>query len=680
MTTPFLRLLKSEDKEAALASSIASLRSGMPDSSTVFSLDPNKFSKVPNSPFAYWVDDDIRELFASLKQLEGENYSVRLGVSTKNDVRFVRLWFECVISNHGKWYTYANGGSFSKFYYPYLAVINGKDKFRELEQYLLLKFPYLGANAGWILHPENDYTKPAIGWPLRTAFFSPNILPADTVFSARTYALYADCQMLPSIGELLSSVFIDGLLKIMLGREGFPEFVTAAVRALPIPDTALSGKLFLEAYECCRLLDTDNELSRMFSFSPITSEQRKETRNRLMQIESRIESEVATVYEKPIDKKPSYEEEKYAIETEEYAFPSSISRLVGLIYGRFDIRIADNQTLVPIFPGPFDHLPICSPAMLVGSDGFPARADNIASEAWLRARPNAISLPPEPMRSQKISAADYPLDIPWDGILVDDPEDERDILSHLHAALAYLHGAEAEAKERELCAELEVKDLRDYLRKPSLFFDAHLKRYSKSRRKAPIYWPLQTRDGRYTIWLYYPRLTADTLYGCSNILEAKLKLERRKLELARVDLEKSQGKVERARVEELSDFVAALTEMKEEIERVAGLPYKPNLDDGVQITAAPLWSLFRLPSWQKELKATWEKLENGDYDWAHLSYAIWPERVREKCRADRSLAIAHGLEDICEQKAPETKAAGKKRGRKSERPAPDEESGLDFDD
>jgi hypothetical protein len=41
------------------------------------------------------------------------------------------------------------------------------------------------------------------------------------------------------------------------------------------------------------------------------------------------------------------------------------------------------------------------------------------------------------------------------------------------------------------------------------------------------------------------------------------------------------------------------------------------------------------------LKDTWTKLEKGDYDWAHLAMAYWPDRVREKCKTDKSLAIAH---------------------------------------
>lgn len=36
----------------------------------------------------------------------------------------------------------------------------------------------------------------------------------------------------------------------------------------------------------------------------------------------------------------------------------------------------------------------------------------------------------------------------------------------------------------------------------------------------------------------------------------------------------------------------------------------------------------------------------GDYDWSHLAMNYWPDRVREKCKTDKSLAIAHGLEHL----------------------------------
>jgi hypothetical protein len=50
--------------------------------------------------------------------------------------------------------------------------------------------------------------------------------------------------------------------------------------------------------------------------------------------------------------------------------------------------------------------------------------------------------------------------------------------------------------------------------------------------------------------------------------------------------------------------------------------------------------------WQKELKCKWDELAVGKYDWANIAMHLWPERVVPKCATDRSLAIAHGLEDI----------------------------------
>ena len=46
-------------------------------------------------------------------------------------------------------------------------------------------------------------------------------------------------------------------------------------------------------------------------------------------------------------------------------------------------------------------------------------------------------------------------------------------------------------------------DVRRWLQRD--FFPLHLKQYSKSRRKAPIYWPLSTASGSYTLWTLLPQ-------------------------------------------------------------------------------------------------------------------------------------------------------------------------------
>src|SRR5690606_13298997 len=56
--------------------------------------------------------------------------------------------------------------------------------------------------------------------------------------------------------------------------------------------------------------------------------------------------------------------------------------------------------------------------------------------------------------------------------------------------------------------------LRDILR--SQFFSFHLSAYSRSRRRAPIYWQLATTSASYSVWLYIHAFTKDTLFRVQN--------------------------------------------------------------------------------------------------------------------------------------------------------------------
>ncbi len=323
------------------------------------------------------------------------------------------------------------------------------------------------------------------------------------------------------------------------------------------------------------------------------------------------------------------------------AFEFAPSYALGTAFGRWDIRFATGEKPAPELPDPFAPLPVCPPGQLQNEQGLPVTKEDVA-------------------RLKQEGRWNYPIEIPWDGILVDDPGHPLDIEARVHQVLQIIWKDRWEAIEREACDILGVRTLRDYFRKPASFFADHLKRYSKSRRQAPIYWPLSTASGRYTLWIYYHRLTDQTLYACVvHFVEPKLRQVSEAV--GRLQAKGSaRTRADEKELEGLQDFEIELQAFRDEL--LAWAPrWKPNLNDGVQITAAPLWKLFRLPKWQKTLKETWEKLDRGDYDWAHLAYTLWPDRVREKCKTDKSLAIAHDLEDLYQ--AP-PQSAKKKRGRK----------------
>ena len=182
----------------------------------------------------------------------------------------------------------------------------------------------------------------------------------------------------------------------------------------------------------------------------------------------------------------------------------ALSYALGCAFGRWDIRFATGERRTPSMPEPFAPLSVCPPGMLGSQDGQPLRAE---SGRRLRAEGR------------------YPLDAAWDGLLVDDPEHPLDLERMVQSALGALWGDRADAWEHEACAVIGVRSLREWFRHPLRFFSNHLKRYSKSRRLGPIYWPLSTPNGTYTVWLYYHRVNRDTLYKALEIVQERLNYE-----------------------------------------------------------------------------------------------------------------------------------------------------------
>jgi hypothetical protein len=278
-----------------------------------------------------------------------------------------------------------------------------------------------------------------------------------------------------------------------------------------------------------------------------------------------------------------------------------ISYAVGSVLGRWDARFATGERPTPELPDPFDPLPVCSPGMLQGDDGLP-----------LHHTPEA-----------------YPLRIDWDGILVDDPDHPDDIIRRVRDVLEVIWKDRADAIEKEACEILGVAELRDYFRKPGAggFWDDHVKRYSKSRRKAPIYWLLQSSKKNYALWIYYHRLDKDILFkALLSYVEPKIRKEEtrfgelRSQKAALDPAAKGIKKIDKD-IERQEAFVSELRDFEDKLRRAANLNLEPDLNDGVVLNIAPLRELVR---W-KDAKAYWDDLIKGEYEWSSIG-----KQLREK--------------------------------------------------
>lgn len=197
--------------------------------------------------------------------------------------------------------------------------------------------------------------------------------------------------------------------------------------------------------------------------------------------------------------------------------------------------------------------------------------------------------------------------------------------------------------------------LRNYLARD--FFKEHIQRY----RKRPIYWLLQSPKKNYGVYLFHERITRDTLAllrgtsylaGKRNGIAQNLKEVQAKLKTAagreKKTLEKEQERWLLLQ-SDLEDFDQAIRRVSEaQNERGETVGWVPELDDGVILNLAPLHEL--LPSWQAEPKKFWQRLQAGDFDWSFTAMRYWPDRVLEKCRKNKSYAIAHGRMEVYGQK------------------------------
>jgi hypothetical protein len=210
----------------------------------------------------------------------------------------------------------------------------------------------------------------------------------------------------------------------------------------------------------------------------------------------------------------------------------------------------------------------------------------------------------------------------YDGIFADDPNHKNDVVRMAGQICEEIWSNQSELIERLLCAHLEVADLREYFRKPGSggFWVDHLARYSKSRRKAPIYWLLQSSKRNYALWLYYHRLDKDLLFkALVNYVEPKIRLETSELEnlRGRLAAEGESGKKSKQfakDIEEREDFLSELRDFEDKLRRAANLYLEPDLNDGVVLNIAPLWELV---PW-KEAKKNWDDLLAGKFEWSSI--------------------------------------------------------------
>lgn len=662
----YFRLVHEPNCEAKRLAFEQALRDG----SNTYRVAQHRFDAIPGSPWVYWLPPGLRALFETLPTL-GQAAQPRQGFATADNFRFLRYWWEMgqphiesgcqkrteALASSSKWFPCMKGGSYLKWYGNQDHVANWHHDGEEMRA-----FPQ-----AFIRNPDLYFQEGVTFSAISSKGFSARYMPPGFVFDHGGNCIFPEEQLdiIPLLGVMNSSlaravlhvinptinVFVDDIKRIPLPHgwedsrlnrivpqaiarqlareqsgETSPSFIIAPGWDMGMSQL-LRSQAALRNLEC----QIDDEVYRLYS---ISDEDR-----------AAIEAELAggTLVgndedEKPPDDTEVAEEPEPAMTREELAV-CWISYAAGVVLGRFQPGLAGSLGSAVYRCSAFavGSLPEPDEAEFDQLVGLPERFAYVDADGGRHLFP------------AEVEAVLRTLAVP-DGITVLDEGHPRDLPALVEKALTLMLGEQSARKviaegaggdpSTSLRASLRAFLSRDY------FTRWHLKWY----RKRPVYWPLQSARRSYGFVLFHERVDRMTLYTLQrDYLDHKLNGLRLQIGDLAPQLEAKAGRARKEaerQIDQVRQLLEELTAFAATMEQIVREGYEPApdwIDDGVILRLAPLWEL--IPLWKAEPKKYWERLQQGDFDWSHIATRYWPERVRDKCKTNKSFAIAHGHEE-----------------------------------
>ncbi|MDA7756967.1 BREX-1 system adenine-specific DNA-methyltransferase PglX [Opitutales bacterium] len=281
-----IRLLYADEPAGPLLEAVRDLAEGRSNKAT-YQVEPASFRQVPNAPFAYWVSEHIRSIFAEIAPFECGNRTTKQGLATADDFRFVRaIWETSKDHSNKRWSLFVKGGSFSPFYADIILQLNWGQDGKELKSWA----GTLYNNSHWsrIIKNPDFYFRPGITWPRRTRRFCPKLMPPGAIFSDGGQVAYNPGKELVTAAVLFSAIsqtFISLSLGTTSQDEGGtnPQFMAGMVGKVPFKLTdkiEMTVKpLAKSAWSTKRSTDTANQTSHAF-YAPALSPGQFGSRNK----------------------------------------------------------------------------------------------------------------------------------------------------------------------------------------------------------------------------------------------------------------------------------------------------------------------------------------------------------------------------------------------------------------
>lgn len=182
-----------------------------------YSIDQSKLKVIEGCPYVYWISDGFREKFKG--SLAKNIISNCQGLATTNNNKYLRLWWEIsetFDNSSKKWFLYAKGGPYNKWFGNLWCVVNFEDEGYEIKEEVKLRYPYLKGKTEFVVKNENFYFKEGITYSASgSKGASYRFLPKGSIFDVGGSAIFASNKF-ENLNYILS-LFNSTLVRYILG-------------------------------------------------------------------------------------------------------------------------------------------------------------------------------------------------------------------------------------------------------------------------------------------------------------------------------------------------------------------------------------------------------------------------------------------------------------------------------
>lgn len=357
-----------------------------------YSAKQTKFLSIPGSPVAYWVSDSFVSLYKN-NRLNDFGQS-RKGMATGLNAEFVRYWFEVdhrkigyvnsredASSSTFKWFPYANGGEYRKWFGNNLYVVNW-----ERDGYRLQNEKTVDGSRIRAVNLNLDYIfKEGFVWTSITSSGNSFRMFSKGLFSSASNAWFPDnVEYLPAAIAFVNSKLVEELLKLTNPTlNANPN----DIGNLPISEELLKNKTICElAKECIEISKNDwdqFEISQNFLMHPLIGKNKTIKQsfekwnedcsnrfNRLEYLEDKLNRIFIEAYDLQTEINPMPEARTICVRKADLSrdIKGLISYAVGCMFGRYSLDqkglifaggILDNSKYKSFIPDEDGIIPIC---------------------------------------------------------------------------------------------------------------------------------------------------------------------------------------------------------------------------------------------------------------------------------------------------------------------------------